>query len=44
VELPYEAQIAPAFAVNVGISTGMDEDIFLSQNFFDLATRMMRPG
>jgi hypothetical protein len=44
VELPYEAQIAPAFAVNVGDFDGDgNEDIFLSQNFFDLATRMMRP-
>ena len=38
VELPYEAQIAPAFAVNVGDFDGDgNEDIFLSQNFFELA-------
>jgi hypothetical protein len=38
VELPYEAQIAPAFAVNVGDFDGDgNEDIFLSQNFFPLA-------
>jgi hypothetical protein len=44
VELPYEAQIAPAFAVNVGDFDGDgNEDIFLSQNFFALATGMLRP-
>ena len=44
VELPYEAQIAPAFAVNVGDFAGDgNEDIFLSQNFFALATGMLRP-
>jgi hypothetical protein len=44
VELPYEAQIAPAFAVNVGDFDGDgNEDIFLSQNFFALATVMLRP-
>jgi hypothetical protein len=38
VELPYEAQIAPAFAVNVGDFDGDEnEDIFLSQNFFEMA-------
>ena len=38
VDLPYEAQIAPAFAVNVGDFDGDgNEDIFLSQNFFELA-------
>jgi hypothetical protein len=38
VALPYEAQVAPAFAVNVGDFDGDgNEDIFLSQNFFDLA-------
>ncbi len=38
-ELPYEAQIAPAFAVNVGDFDGDgNEDIFLSQNFFELAS------
>ena len=43
-ELPYEAQIAPAFSVNVGDFDGDgNEDIFLSQNFFALATRMFRP-
>ena len=35
-ELPYEAQIAPAFSVNVGDFDGDgNEDIFLSQNFFE---------
>jgi hypothetical protein len=44
VELPYAAQIAPAFAVNVGDFDGDgNEDVFLSQNFFALATRMLRP-
>jgi hypothetical protein len=39
VALPYEAQIAPAFAVNVGDFDGDgNEDIFLSQNFFELAS------
>ena len=39
VELPYEAQIAPGFAVNVADFDGDgNEDIFLSQNFFDLAS------
>ena len=43
VELPFAAQIAPAFAVNVGDFDGDgNEDVFLSQNFFDLATRMLR--
>jgi hypothetical protein len=43
VELPYEAQIAPAFAVNVGDFDGDgNEDIFLSQNFFAMATQMLR--
>lgn len=38
VELPSEAQLAPAFAVNVGDFDGDgNEDIFLSQNFFALA-------
>ena len=38
VELPYEAQIAPVFGVNVGDFDGDGhEDIFLSQNFFPLA-------
>jgi hypothetical protein len=38
VELPYEAQVAPAFAVNVGDFDGDgNEDIFLSQNFFAMA-------
>jgi enediyne biosynthesis protein E4 len=41
VELPYEAQIAPAFAVNVGDFDGDgNEDIFLGQNFFAMATSM----
>ncbi len=35
VELPYEAQVAPAFSVNVADFDGDGlEDIFLSQNFF----------
>jgi hypothetical protein len=43
VELPYEAQIAPAFAVNVGDFDGDgNEDIFLSQNFFAVAPGMRR--
>ncbi len=38
VELPFAAQIAPAFAVNVGDFDGDgNEDVFLSQNFFELA-------
>jgi hypothetical protein len=38
VELPYEAQIAPGYAVNVGDFDGDgNEDIFLSQNFFEMA-------
>ena len=44
VEMPYAAQIAPAFALNVGDFDGDgNEDIFLSQNFFALAMRMFRP-
>jgi hypothetical protein len=39
VELPFEAQIAPAFAVNVGDFDGDgNEDVFLSQNFFAMAS------
>jgi hypothetical protein len=39
VALPYEAQVAPGFAVNVGDFDGDgNEDIFLSQNFFELAS------
>ena len=38
VELPYEAQVAPGFAVNVADFDGDgNEDVFLSQNFFELA-------
>ena len=38
VALPYEAQVAPGFAVNVGDFDGDgNEDIFLSQNFFEAA-------
>jgi hypothetical protein len=37
VEMPYEAQVAPGFAVNVGDFDGDgNEDIFLGQNFFEL--------
>jgi len=37
VELPREAQFAPAFSVNVADFDGDgNEDVFLSQNFFDL--------
>jgi hypothetical protein len=44
VELPYEAQLAPAFGVNVGDFDGDGkEDIFLSQNFFARSTRMLEP-
>ena len=39
VELPYEAQIAPVFSVNVGDFDGDGkEDIFLSQNFFPVVS------
>jgi enediyne biosynthesis protein E4 len=38
VTLPYEAQLAPGFAVNVGDFDGDgNEDIFLGQNFFEMA-------
>ena len=41
--LPLEAQIAPAFAVCVGDLDGDGaEDLFLSQNFFDVPTEMSR--
>ena len=41
--LPYEAQIAPAFGVNVGDFDGDgNEDVFLSQNFFAVTTGMLR--
>jgi enediyne biosynthesis protein E4 len=44
VEMPYEAQIAPGFAVNVGDFDGDgNEDVFLSQNFITLAAGMLRP-
>jgi enediyne biosynthesis protein E4 len=44
VELPYEAQIAPAFAVNVGDFDGDgNEDIFLSQNFFPVGAGTHQP-
>ena len=37
--MPYEAQIAPGYAVNVGDFDGDgNEDIFLSQNFFEMAS------
>ena len=43
VELPYEAQIAPAFSVNVGDFDGDGiEDVFLSQNFFAVSTGMLQ--
>jgi hypothetical protein len=43
VELPPEAQLAPAFAVNVADLDGDGrEDVFLSQNFFPLAP--LAPG
>ena len=42
--MPYAAQIAPGFAVNVGDFDGDgNEDVFLSQNFITLATGMLRP-
>ena len=42
-ELPFEAQLAPAFSVNVGDFDGDgDEDIFLSQNFFDTQPEVPR--
>ena len=38
VEMPYEAQITQTLAVNVGDFDGDgNEDIFLSQNFFEMA-------
>jgi hypothetical protein len=44
VEMPYAAQIAPAFAVNVGDFDGDgNEDVFLSQNFITLAAGVLRP-
>lgn len=43
VELPREAQLAPAFGVNVGDFDGDGhEDIFLSQNFFGTQPEMPR--
>ena len=43
VELPREAQLAPAFSVNVGDFDGDgNEDVFLSQNFFDLQPETTR--
>jgi hypothetical protein len=43
VELPVEAQFAPAFSVNVGDFDGDGhEDIFLSQNFFATAPHLSR--
>jgi hypothetical protein len=42
VAMPYEAQVAPGYAVNVGDFDGDgNEDIFLSQNFFELASGVM---
>jgi hypothetical protein len=44
VELPYAAQIAPAFAVNVGDFDGDgNEDVFLSQNFFPVGAGTRQP-
>src|SRR5207244_9623454 len=41
--LPVEAQFAPAFAVCVGDYDGDgDEDVFLSQNFFDVEVETSR--
>jgi hypothetical protein len=43
-DLPYEAQIAPAFSVNVGDFDGDgNEDIFFSQNFFEATASLLRP-
>ena len=43
IELPREAQFAPAFSVNVGDFNGDgNEDVFLSQNFFDLQPETAR--
>ena len=43
VELPREAQFAPAFSVNVADFDGDgNEDVFLSQNFFDLQPEATR--
>ena len=43
VELPYEAQWAPVFSVNVGDFDGNGtDDIFLSQNFFDTQMEVPR--
>ncbi len=40
--MPYAAQVAPGFAVNAGDFDGDgNEDIFLSQNFFELAPNAM---
>jgi len=42
-ELPREAQLAPAFSVNVGDFDGDgNEDVFLSQNFFDVQPETSR--
>jgi hypothetical protein len=43
VELPREAQFAPAFSVNVADVDGDgNEDVFLSENFFDLQPEIAR--
>jgi hypothetical protein len=43
IELPREAQFAPAFSVNVADVDGDGiEDVFLSQNFFDLQPEIAR--
>ena len=42
--MPYAAQVAPGYGVNVGDFDGDgNEDVFLSQNFSELAPRMMEP-
>ena len=42
-ELPKEAQLAPAFSVNVADCDGDgNEDVFLSQNFFDIQPETTR--
>ncbi|MBI3415343.1 MAG: VCBS repeat-containing protein [Verrucomicrobia bacterium] len=41
--LPFDAQLAPAFGISVGDADGDgNEDVFLSQNFFDAQAEMPR--